>query len=501
MDTAGSGRLSVLNSQLYPGKARPVRVLQYGEGNFLRGFADHMIDIANEKGVFDGNIVIVKPRKGGSLQSFKNQDCRYTVRLKGVKSGRFVTETRVVSSVSGVVHSYDDFTAYMEYASEPELRFVLSNTTEAGIVYKEEPLPPDSPPDTFPGKLTQFLYARYLTFDGDDSKGLIILPAELIENNGSVLKDCILTYAGHWSLPRAFVRWLDGTCVFASTSVDRIITGFPKDGGEPQWKELGYEDRLLVEGESYGSWIIESDRPVAAELPLDMAGLPVIFTGDLESHKQIKVRILNGAHTAMVPVSFLAGNGTVAQSMEDPLIRDFLTGIIYSEILPALPESGIDSSRFAGAVIDRFRNPGICHSLLDISLNSVSKWRARCLPSLLDYFDKKKSLPCRLVFSIAALIAFYSSSKEGEGCLVGNRNSEAYLIKDDPAVLDFFCGRSIMDGAVVSEYLANGGFHGSDLNLIPGLASAVEAYLGDIRDSGMRGALRRLMNDGTGDAE
>lgn len=439
-----------LNAAISGKKNRPVKVVQFGEGNFLRAFADHMIDIANEAGVFDGDIVIVKPRAGGSLENFKAQDCQYTVQLRGRVDGEPKKLNRLVTSVADAVSACSEYEKYAALALLPELRFVISNTTEAGIVYDAADRLEMTPPASSPGKLTKFLYERYKAFEGAADKGLIMLPTELINDNGLQLKECVLKMAENWGLEQAFTDWLNSACVFASTLVDRIVTGYPKDEAEELWQEFGYEDRLLVTGEPFALWVIESPVDISEEMPLHRAGLPVIFTDDHHPYKERKVRILNGAHTSFVLASFLCGNDYVLQSMNNELILQYIKGTLFDEIIPTLTLPAEELKEFAEAVFARFNNPFVKHAHLAIAMNSVSKWRARCMPSLLDYVAKTGVLPAHLTFSLAALLSFYTGSEIRDGVLIGQRGGTfdtmagdgagdtEYPINDSASVLEFF---------------------------------------------------------------
>lgn len=485
--------MDTLNESRFKRDHRPVKVMQYGEGNFLRGFVDYMLDIANKENVFNGDIVLVKPIEFGNLDFFKQQDCLYTVSLRGLDNGREQVTNHVVTSVAGVVDAYKEYTQYADLAKTEELRFVVSNTTEAGIVYDETDTYEMCPPKSYPGKLTKFLYERYLHFAGDKTKGLIILPVELIDDNGIHLKEIVLKLSEKWNLKEEFVTWLHEACVFCSTLVDRIVTGFPKDEAEKLWNDFGYIDNLIVTGEPFALWVIESDKEIEGELPLRKAGLPVIFTDNQKPYKQRKVRILNGAHTSFALASYLAGNDYVKESMEDQEIHKFMTQTIYNEIIPTLNLPKEDLLSFADKVTDRFQNPFIKHSLLSISLNSVSKWKARCLPSLLDYEELFKKLPTCLTFSLAALIAFYEGKEIRNGALVGLRDKQEYLIMDDKDVLEFFLAHSEEDTLpLVVNFLSNSNWWDRDLNQVSGLTDAVAGYLSDIRTTGIREAMRKL---------
>lgn len=479
-------------ADVYSPADRPVRVLQYGEGNFLRAFADVMIDIANERGVFGGDIAIVKPIRGGSLDAFARQRNLYTVRLRGLRDGQPYTEDRVVTSVADAVDAYADYARYAAYARLDSLRFILSNTTEAGIVYSETDSLDMCPPESFPGKLTKLLWERCEHFGYDPQKGVTILPVELIDDNGAILRDCVVRLARRWGLGERFLAWLDTACAFASTLVDRIVTGFPTGGEADAFAQLGYEDRLIVCAEPFALWVIEQP-PGAARLPLDEAGLPVQYVADHHPYKQRKVRILNGAHTSFALAAFLAGHETVLQAVSDPLTGDFLRGVIDDEILPTLPLPREELQAFAAAVLERFANPFVAHRLLSIALNSVSKWRARCLPSLLAYYEANAALPPRLTFSLAALLAFYTTDAAPDGT--------PYQPADDGDVLAFFAAHRGDDPAALARAALSGeAFWGRDLTQIPGLADAVAACLADIRAQGMRGAMQARFGRAAGEA-
>lgn len=485
--------MEILSKAMTGGKDRPVRVVQFGEGNFLRAFVDYMIDIANEQGKFDGSVVLVKPRDTGSLEEFCRQDCQYTVSLRGLVQGEAKVLNRQITCVADAVHSYSEYEKYMALAENDTLRFVVSNTTEAGIVYDPEDRFELEPPVSFPGKLTKFLYRRYEFFGGSREKGLVMLPAELIDDNGAVLKKCVMQLAERWGLGDAFRTWVEEACIFASTLVDRIVTGYPREAQEEEWKALGYEDRLLVIGEPFALWVIESPRDISGEFPLHEAGLPVIFTDNIKPYKQRKVRILNGAHTSFVLASYLCGNDTVKQSMEDRDIRNFMEKTVFEEVIPTLILPEEELKAFAEDVMERFDNPYVKHALLSISLNSVSKWRTRCMPSLLEYAEKYGKLPRRLTFSLAALMAFYQGSEIRGGALTGSRDGQEYCIRDDREVLEFFrcnCGKD--SGSFAADFLGNEDFFGQDLTRVPGLADAVAEYLEDIRTKGMRAALKAV---------
>ncbi|MCL2253392.1 MAG: tagaturonate reductase [Lachnospiraceae bacterium] len=488
-------------NQTNPKTKRPVKIFQYGEGNFLRGFVEYMIQIANDKKVFNGNIQIVKATSFGSLELLKSQECVYTVLLRGKKDGETYVEKQVITSVADTVASYEEYEDYAAFAKSEELRFIVSNTTEAGIVYDETDEIAFTPPKTFPGKLTKFLYERFEYFNGAPHMGMIILPVELIENNGDTLKDCCLKYVTRWNLPQAFADWLNESNTFCNTLVDRIVTGYPHNEADDLEREFGYEDKLIVAGEPFALWVIESKDPsaVAKELPLNEAGLPVIFTDNLKPYRERKVRVLNGAHTSSVLAAYLMGLDTVGEMVKDNTMRRFLETTIYNEIVPMVPLPKEEVQLFADYVIERFENPFIQHNLLSIALNSVSKFKARVLPTIIETEAKTGAVPPLLSFSLAALISFYSGEKyddeEDGDRFIGLRGDVQYDIMDDVSVLDFFASAKGMDTEkIVTAFLSRTDFWGEDLTKIPNFPQTVTASLQSIRDLGMRDAVVKLLN-------
>ena len=487
-----------LNLEMTKAPKRPIKVVQYGGGNFLRAFVDYFFDLANEKGLFNGSVAIVESLENSNVDRFKGQDCQYTLQLRGNVNGEKYVETRVITCIDKAVTVFYDFEEYMALAKEEELRFFVSNTTEAGIVFHDTDKFEDKLHVTFPAKLTQFLYERYKAFGGDMNKGLIMLPVELIDDNGIVLKKYVLDYIDMWKLEEGFKNWVENACVFTSTLVDRIVPGFPRDEKDEICASLGYNDDLLDTAEPFALWVIESPVDISKELPLDKAlegkvNMNIIFTDNQKPYKQRKVRILNGAHTSFVLASYLMGHDTVKESMDDELVRNFMNETIQEEIIPTLTLPKAELEEFAAAVVDRFNNPFIKHALLSISLNSVSKWRARCMPSLLGYVEKFGKLPKDLTFSIAALLAFYKGTEIKDGALIGSRNGEEYKIMDDPEVMEFFKENSGLPSRELTEkYLSNVQFHGQDLTKVEGLADAVAKDLEDIRTLGARKAMENL---------
>ncbi|WP_462397674.1 tagaturonate reductase, partial [Hungatella hathewayi] len=385
-----------LEKQGYDGyllKDAPERVLQFGEGNFLRAFVDYFIDMMNEKADFNSKVVLCQPIAPGLADMINEQEGLYTLFLRGFENGKKVNDKRVISCVSRCLNPYKDYDAVLACAKNPDLRFIACNTTEAGITYDPACSFTDVPADSYPGKLTQFLYKRFETFGKEPGKGFVILSCELIDNNGKELEKCVLQYAEKWKLGEEFTSWIKQENIFCSTLVDRIVTGYPRNEAASICEELGYQDNIIDTGEVFGFWVIEGPESLKKELPFEKAGLPVLITDDHKPYKQRKVRILNGAHTSFVLGAYLAGQDIVRDCMEDEVICGFMNKTIYDEIIPTLTLPREELMSFAASVTERFKNPFIDHALLAISLNSTSKWKARVMPSLKGYIANTGRLP------------------------------------------------------------------------------------------------------------
>ena len=419
---------------------RTERVIQFGEGGFLRGFVDWMLQKVNEKSDFDGSVVVVQPIEKGMCDMLSAQNCVYTHIIRGIEG----VDKTVVDVISRCVKPYEDFEAYLALADQPEMRFVVSNTTESGIVYSDEDKITDAPPKTFPAKVTLLLKRRF----DSGLPGFIFLPCELIDRNGDNLKKCVLKYADLWNLGADFKAWVEKENVFTNTLVDRINTGYPKD----EDLELGYEDNMVNTSEFFHLWVIETDFDLEAEIPFSKADLNVIVTPDkLEMYRTRKVRILNGAHTSLVPYALLNNFDTVKSCIDDNVMNEHIKKCVFDEIIPTLdlPEDELKS--YANSVLERFGNPYIKHYLSSIALNSVSKFKVRVLPSILEYIKRYEKMPERLIFSFAKLIDFYKTD----------------MTNDDPDVVEFMKTHS------VEEILANTELWGEDLTFI---APAVARY-------------------------
>ena len=483
---------------------RPERILQFGEGNFLRAFVDWMIDILNEQGDFDGNVVAVQPIAQGLAPLINAQEGVYTTILRGMQGGKRVEEMRQITSLSRVLNPYeaDDWASYLAVIESPDLRFVVSNTTEAGIAYVKEAHRTDAVQQSFPAKVCALLHHRYTHFHGDRSKGLVFIPCELIDRNGETLQSIVLRHAHEWGLEEGFNTWVEESCDFLNSLVDRIVPGYPRSEAAAYEERLGYSDKVMVSAEIFHLWVIEyKKRSYEAELPLKAAGLNVIWTDDMSFYRTRKVRILNGAHTMSVLAAYQAGHQTVQDCIADKaLLYPFMYNGIFCEIIPSMDGSKEELSGYAADVLERFANPFNPHQLLSISLNSVSKFKTRDLPSLLGYIKKEQALPTRLVFSLAALISFYEGVEFEGSALKGSRGGETYLIQDDQAVLEFFQSQYKAGGSVgekakrlATSVLSNSAWWGEDLTGIDGLTALVESYLTAIWTVGMKSAIKEVV--------
>ncbi|MEP3210555.1 MAG: tagaturonate reductase [Maribacter sp.] len=473
-------------------KKRPLKVLQFGGGNFLRAFVDLMVHVLNQETDFNAGVVVVKPTERGDYQMLKSQDGLFTVILDGIKKGMPIADMTLVDCVQEIVNPYSEWDAYLELAKNPDIRFVVSNTTEAGIKFDPADTFEDMPPKEFPAKLTIWLYQRFQHFGNDVSKGCILLPCELIEDNGEALKAAIMQYAAHWNLDGNFVNWIYTANYFCSTLVDRIVSGYPAERVVKIQSTLGYEDKLLVAGEYYHSWVIKGPELVAKELPFDQTDLNVAFVDDLTPYREMKVRILNGAHTSMVPVGYLAGLRLVKDVMDDDVVSGFVESLLRRESITTLnfPESVLN--KFVEDVLDRFRNPLLKHQLISISLNSTSKFVARLLPSLTDYYIATGSLPQRIVFGLSALIRFYK----------GEFGGERIELKDDAKILYFFASnwekydnKELKMNILVGIILSNTSIWGKDLTKFEGMVETISQNILSIETNGVLATIKNLPND------
>ncbi len=467
----------------------PEKVLQFGGGNFLRAFADWMLDVYNEKTGSDLGVLLVTPIERDHYQTWQEQDGLYHVLTRGLRNGEVVDEKHLVKSISRILHLYPKWDAFLESAENPDLRFVISNTTEAGIRFSANDKKTDAPPHEFPAKLTLWLYRRYRHFNGSPEAGCIFIPVELILKNGEMLRQCILQNADNWALESGFKDWIHSANIFCNTLVDRIVPGISREALPEEMKKTGFEDAMMTQGEAFHFWVIEGPETVREALPLDRAGLNVVFTDDLTPYRTRKVRILNGAHTSMTPVGYLYGAETVRQTVEHEVLGKFVRRAIFDEIIPTLDLPAETLRQYAADVLDRFKNPFINHQLISIALNSVSKFKTRVLPSILEYRQRQGQLPTCLTFSMAALIHFYQGTYRGR----------KIPLNDDPEAISFLQDRwRHGDGspAAFAELAASvlqwEHAWGQDLSVIPGLKSKLAEHLARIEQVGMQKAVEEL---------
>lgn len=444
---------------------RPIKVIQFGKGNFLRGYMDWMIDILNEKTKFKGNIQIIESRDNGLAKLLNEQNGLYHVVLEGLENGKKIQDVRLITSVTNVLNPSDDYKAFLKLGKNPKLEFIISNTTEAGIEFDPDDKDFNTLPKSFPARLTALLYYRFLHFKNFGDKNLAIIPCELIEQNGNALKNIIIKYIDYWALPDGFKNWIENKVTFCNTLVDRIVPGFPKDTITAITPHLKFEDTMVVKAEPYHLLIIEAPDYLQNSFPAPSAGLNVKFVKDLTPYRERKVRILNGIHTAMVPVGYLKGMRTVREMMEDNNTTSFIKQIIFDEIIPTLYLPHKELIPFANSVLERFKNPFIEHHLESIALNSISKFKVRVLPSLLSYVEKEQRLPEGLTISLAYLIVFYR----------GHFNDQPIPLKDDQVIIDFFKNTWKTDDPefVSKAVLSNTNLWDTDLTLISGLSDKI----------------------------
>ena len=492
----------VLEKSGYDGyilKNAPEKVLQFGEGNFLRAFVDYWFDLANEKADWNGKCVLVQPIAPGLAKMINEQEGLYTLYLRGSENGQKVDDKRVISSVSRCLNPYEkaDYEKMMDVAASDDLEIIVSNTTEAGIVYDPACQQNDCPPSSFPAKLTQVLYHRYKA----GKKGVIMLACELIDNNGKELLKCVNQYIDQWGLEDGFKKYVNEDCTFCGSLVDRIVPGRirdPKEVAELEEKH-GYADPLLDVGEVFGVWVIEGDTKLNDILPFRKAGLEdhVFVTPDMSPYKKRKVRILNGAHTGFVLGAYLAGFDIVRDCMHDETILGYMNKMLLQEVVPILPLDQDDCKKFAAAVEDRFNNPFVNHELMSISLNSTSKWRARNMPSFLEYIKKNGKLPTCLTMSFAAYIAFYSNNIQelnDKGLVCKRAKGNEYTISDDRYVLEFYNAHKDDDiPTLVHAVMTNEQMWGQDLTKVAGFEEATVKNLTLIREQGAMAAYKSCL--------
>lgn len=465
----------------------PVKILQFGEGNFLRAFVDWMIDKANEAGVMHHGVTVVQPIAQGEAiaEIFRKQDCLYHVYLEGIKDKQPVKEIRLVKSLMNLLNPYSQYEAYEELFLSEALEMIISNTTEAGIRYEQGDDLTALPPKSFPAKMTALLYKRYRKYQGDPAKGLLVICCELIEDNGSTLHEYILRHAADNHLEQGFIDWVNTACHFYDTLVDRIVPGFPRENIDEIKAEIGYNDNLVVKGEYFHVWAIGGDSIIKEKFPLDKAGLNVLFMDDIKPFRAKKVRILNGSHTAMVPVALQLGCETVMDAFHHPVVEKYIRQMVAREVLPCIHEDPEELNAFAAKILERFYNPYLKHYLKDISLNSLSKWETRDFPTVYDN-EKKLGRKAKLaLFSFASLLVLYS----------GKSSAMHFTPNDTPEFVEFIRS-SFNQGNLegwVTAIVTNRNIWKEDFNEIPYFIEEVTKDVRLILEKGMNEALQETI--------
>ncbi|OLY92119.1 tagaturonate reductase [Cnuella takakiae] len=475
----------------------PEKVLQFGTGVLLRGLPDFFIDKANRKGVFNGRIVVVKSTAQGDTSAFDKQDGMYTVCVRGVQEGQQVSENIINASISRVLNAAEEWEQVLECAQNPELQIIISNTTEVGIELVNDDVR-HHPPKSYPGKLLAFLLARYRVFRGSPDSGMVILPTELIPNNGKKLESIVLELAHLNGLEEPFIEWLEQHNHFCSTLVDRIVPGKPDAATfEALEKELGYSDELLTMSEVYSLWAIEGGDAVREKLSFAAGEESIIITEDIDLHRELKLRLLNGTHTLSCGLAFLAGCTTVQDAMNDASVSTYIEQVMQQEIAPAIPYTlPLEQAQaFGNKVLDRFRNPAIRHLWLSITMNYSSKMKMRCVPVLLRHYEQSSEVPQLLALGFAAYLAFSKPVETKGGKYYGRFNEETYLIQDDQAPQFYRRWNGLTPAALVKEVLSDATYWGHDLGSLPGFADAVLERLGRIQEDGMREILELTLNN------
>ena len=481
--------MELIGKKMFEKPERPIKIMQFGEGNFLRAFIEWIIQNLNDKGAINSSVAVVQPMPFGRIKELSEQDGLYTLRLEGIDKGKTVKSSQVIDVIGDCINPFTDYEHFLSYAKSQDLQVIISNTTEAGIAVDPTDTDFSQCPKSYPGKLLALLKARYDYFDGDMTKGLAIVPCELIDNNGDELYRCLTELAEINHMDKKFIEWMQKANHFTSTLVDRIVPGYPRNEIEQIQKETGYIDNNVVKGEIFHLWVLRKEPVVQKYLPADSTGLNVIFADDIKPYKQRKVKILNGSHTAMVPVAYLCGIDTVGEAVNDPVIGKYVHDFIFDEVNPTIDLPQNEMIDFANSVIERYKNPFIRHELMSIALNSTTKFRTRLLPTLEDYIRIKGALPKHLLFSFAAIVEFHK----------GVRGEEKIALKDDPHYLEYWAKLwAEFDGDYTK--LAKAALSWTeawevDMNTLhPDITATVAEYLEDMDKNGMKSAVARFVN-------
>ncbi len=478
--------MEILNRKTVQAKIRPERIIQFGEGGFLRAFVDWIVYNMNEKTDFNSSIVVVQPIEHGLIDMLNTQDGLYHLNLQGIQNDQPVDSIQLIDVISRGLNPYKHFDDYLQLAENPDMRFIVSNTTEAGIAFDPNCKLTDAPAKSYPGKLTQLLYHRFKTFNGAADKGFIIFPCELIFHNGQMLKKCIHKYIKHWELGEDFLNWFDHSCGVYSTLVDRIVPGYPKDTIDQILAKIQLDDKLVVKGEIFHLWVIEAPESVAKEFPADKAGLNVLFVPSEKPYHERKVTMLNGPHTVMAPVGYLSGLNTVSEILGHDVLGPFVTKVMFTELMETLDLPKAELEKFGKAVLDRFRNPFVNHYVTSIMLNSFPKFKTRDLPGLKTYLERKGELPKGIVLGLAAMCTYYKGGKRGKDEI--SLNDEQQIINLLAELWGTEDTMTVAEGVLDAEFI-----WGEDLNLLPGLTQALKDNLDAIRDNGMLATVKSIL--------
>lgn len=489
--------LKSLNKHTAPKSEMPERIIQFGEGNFLRGFVDWIVWNMDQKTDFNSSVVIVEPLPSGMIDMLNGQDCLYHVNLQGRENGEPVNTITRVDCVSRALNPYTQNQAFLALAEQPEMRFVVSNTTEAGIAFDDSCKFTDAPAASYPGKLVQLLFHRYQFFNGDPTKGMILMPCELIFLNGHHLKDCINKYIELWKSDMGsdyagFKKWFTEDCYVCATLVDRITPGFPRKTIKEIQQRISYRDNMVVQAESFHLWVIErpenmSVEDLRAEFPAEKAGLHVLITNDEKPYHARKVTLLNGPHTVLSPVAFLSGLNIVRDACQHPVIGKYIHKVQFDELMQTLDLPMDELKKFASDVIERFDNPYVDHQVTSIMLNSFPKYNTRDLPGVKIYLNRKGELPQGLVFGLAAIITYYKGGKREDGTLIQP--------KDDPKIMQHLTDlwatgdtQKVAEGVLAYDYV-----WGEDLNAVAGFTALLKKDLDLIQKKGMLEAVKTIL--------
>ena len=481
-----------LSTKIHKKPIRPIHIIQFGEGNFLRAFIDWQIQKMNDAGTMVGDVVVVQPVSSGRVADLAAQDGLYTLYLQGKMDGNVIRSHEIIDVIGDVINPFEDYAKYLKYAENIDLKLVISNTTEAGIALDETDLDFTNTPKSYPGKLLAFLKHRYDYFNGSKDAGMWIMPCELIDYNGDNLKKVMIELAKIHHFDAKFIDWLENANKYYNTLVDRIVPGYPRDEIKEITAELGYIDSSIVKGEIFHLFCIQGDESIKKWFPFDKTNLHVILTPSIKPYKERKVKILNGSHTAMVPVSYLYGIDTVRESCEDPLIGKYVRNFIFKEVVPTIKLPKTEMEFFANSVLERYENPFVRHELMSIALNSTTKYVTRILPTVLDYYKEFKKIPKISVFSFAALCVFYK----------GKRCDKDIALNDNVEYLEMWKNLwNKVDGSKNSiqsfadELLSRKEIWGLDLNTLGNFNALVVNDIYSILSNGMGKAVTQLLDD------